>query len=199
MNNFTKKLFAALLALTMVLSLAACAKDDTPNTPDTNPDEPELVDSTAISVLETVWNAYDEDNKFAVWGGDYNTMVDSAPGAMDITDAATVEQLTVLPQDQLDKVDEVVSLIHMMNTNSFTAAAFHLVDRDSAADVAEALRNAVQAKHWMCGFPDQLVIFSVNGCLVSVFGLTDNIDLFRTALTAQYPDAVVLYDEAIQA
>lgn len=199
MKNLTKKLCAALLALTMVLSLAACAKDETPNDPDNTPNEPELVDSTAISILETVWGAYTDENKFPVWGGDYNTVVEDAPGTMDITDAATVEQFTVLPQDQIEYVDEVASLIHMMNTNSFTAAAFHLTDRSLAADLAEVLRSAVQEKHWMCGFPEQLVIFSVNGCLVSAFGLTDNIDLFSATLMSVYPDAEVLVSEPIQA
>ncbi len=197
--NLIKKLCAAMLALTMLLSLAACAKDETPDAPNADPEQPELVDSSAISVLETVWSAIDDANKFPVWGGDYNTQTEDAPGAMDISDAATVEQLTVLPQDKLALADEAASLFHMMNTNSFTAAAFHLTDRETAADVAQAVRDAVQEKHWMCGFPEQLVVYSVNGCVVYAYGLTDNIDNFSAALTAQYPAAEQLFNEPVQA
>lgn len=189
--NTMKKLFAALLALTMVLSLTACAGGDNGTTDD-------AADTGATELLETVWNAHGEDEKFSVWGGSYESQVENAPGAMDTADAATVEQLVVLPQDQIGKVDQVASLFHMMNANTFTAAAFHLTDRESAADVAAALESAVQSKHWMCGFPELLVVYSVNGCVVSAFGNTDLVSTFRDHLTAQYPDAVMLYDEAVQ-
>ena len=63
--------------------------------------------------------------------------------------------------------------------------------------VAQDLRDAIQSKQWMCGFPDKLVIFTYDQYVVSLYGDEDLVNTFRDKLTAAYSDAVVAYDEAI--
>ena len=61
-----KKIVSLVLAALLVLSLAACG--DKNNASDGNPVRP----TSALNILETVWNTYGEDEKFAVVGGDFS-------------------------------------------------------------------------------------------------------------------------------
>ena len=112
-----KKFLAMMLALLMVLSLAACGGNK-----DAAGDQPAEITGT-LSLLETVWNDFGEDEKFAVIGGgpEQENMVDDAPGAYDLTDRSLAEINLVLPESA--QVDEAASLIHMMNANTFHGAA----------------------------------------------------------------------------
>ena len=93
-----KKLFALLLAAVMALSLVACGGNDTKNDQPSG-DQPAEITS-ALNLLETVWNDYGEDEKFAVVGGgpDAEQMVENAPGAFDLTDRSLAEYQLVLPE-----------------------------------------------------------------------------------------------------
>ena len=43
---------------------------------------------------------------------------------------------------------------------------------DDAAKLAEDLRDAIQNKQWMCGFPDKLVVFTYDRYVVALYGIT---------------------------
>ena len=190
-----KKLFALMLAAVMVLSLAACGGGNGGTNDQPSGDQPAEITS-ALSLLETVWNDYGEDEKFAVVGGgpDAEQMVDGAPGAFDLTDRSLAEYQLVLPEAA--EVDEAASLTHMLNANTFTAAAYH-ASGDAQALVA-TLRDAVQANRWMCGFPDKVVV-AVRGEYVAVaFGAEDLVDAFASRLSGIFGMELV-YDEAVQA
>ena len=189
-----KKLFALLLAAVMALSLVACGGNDTKNDQPSG-DQPAVITS-ALNLLETVWNDYGEDEKFAVVGGgpDAEQMVDGAPGAFDLSDRSLAEYQLVLPEAA--KVDEAASLTHMLNANTFTAAAYHA--SGDAQVLATALRDAGQANRWMCGFPDKVVV-AVRGEYVAVaFGAEDLVDAFAGHLSGIFGMELV-YDEAVQA
>ncbi len=62
--------------------------------------------------------------------------------------------------------------------------------------VANDLRDAIQSKQWMCGFPDKLVIFTYDQYVVSLYGDEELVNTFRDKFTAAYSDSVVAYDEA---
>ena len=69
----------------------------------------------------------------------------------------------------------------------------------SATWNADDLRTTIQAKHWMCGFPDKLVIVTVGQSVLSVYGNEELVNTFRDKLLASYPTAAAVYDEAINA
>ena len=94
-------------------------------------------------------------------------------------------------------IDDAASLGHMMNANTFTAGAFHVIDKENVAAIAEHLKDGILEKQWMCGFPDVLVVYQVDDYIVSAYGLTDIIDTFSANLSEVYPDAVELYKENI--
>ena len=73
-----KKLFALLLAAVMALSLVACGGNDTKTDEPSGDQAAEI--TSALSLLETVWNDYSDDEKFSVVGGgpDAEQMVDGA-------------------------------------------------------------------------------------------------------------------------
>ena len=175
------------------------------DTTDTVPNEDKETDtagdsngeSDANALLTTVWGSYTEDEKFSVAGGDYNHPVEDAPGAFDITDTASLSSMLVLPETAATDIDDAASLIHMMNANTFTCGAFHVTDSEKVSTVADALRDAISSRQWMCGFPDKFVIITYGQYVVSVFGAEDLVNTFRDKFTAAYTDAAIAYDEAI--
>lgn len=184
-----KKMISLVLAAVLVLSLAACG--DKNNASDGNPVRP----TSALNILETVWNTYGEDEKFAVVGGDFseaNTRED-APGVFDLKDRALADSELGLPETAA--VDEAASLVHMMNANTFTAAAYHATG--DTAELAQQLRDNIMQRQWMCGFPDKLVIATLGNYVVSVYGDEELVNTFRDKLQAAYSDAAIAYDEMI--
>ncbi len=175
------------------------------DTTDTVPNEDTETDSAgdsngesdANALLTTVWGSYTEDEKFSVAGGDYNHPVEDAPGAFDITDTASLSSMLVLPETAAADIDDAASLIHMMNANTFTCGAFHVTDSEKVSTVADALRDAISSRHWMCGFPDKFVIITYEQYVVSVFGDEELVNTFRDKFTAAYADAAIAYEEAI--
>ena len=140
-----KKFIALALAALMALSLAACG-----NKTDSKGDQAATPDS-ALDLLEKVWGTYTENEKFPASGGDYSeeNNKEDAPGVYDLTDRAAVNSSLGLPETA--KVDQAASLVHMMNQNTFTAAAYHCTDDADA--LASALRDNIQQRQWMCASP----------------------------------------------
>ena len=52
-------------------------------------------------------------------------------------------------------------------------------------------------KQWMCGFPDKLIVASVGGYLVEVFGDEELVNTFRDKLAEAYPDTVIVSEDPI--
>ena len=185
-----KKLITLLLMMTLVLSLTACggkktetAKDDTEG-------------KTAVQILEDVWAVYEEDEKFAIAGGDYENMVMDAPGTVNVSDGETLDGLFGFPASSAGLVDDGASMMHMMNQNTFTAAVFHVTKADDVKTVADAAKENIMNRQWMCGFPDDLVICSVGTNYVAVvFGAEEVVDDFEDGLEKAFPSTQTLYDE----
>ena len=131
-------------------------------------------------------------------GGDYDHSVDDAPGAFDISQADNVEYMLTLPQDKVSLIDGAASLMHMMNANTFTCGAFHPAKAEDADTLAQTLRDSIQGKQWMCGFPDKLVVAKVGGYVVSFYGDQDLVNTFRDKLSAAWEGTEIVFDEAIQ-
>lgn len=186
-----KRALSLALAFVLALTLTACGKKDTGTDSDSN------VPTDALTLLNTVWDSYTDDEKFPAAGGDYEHSVDGAPGAFDISDTDNLTYLLSVPAEDADKLDDVASLMHMMNANTFTCGALRVKNGDDAAKLAEDLRDAIQNKQWMCGFPDKLVIATLGNYVVSVYGDEELVNTFRDKLQAAYSDAAIAYDEMI--
>ena len=142
----------------------------------------------ALSILTAVWGTYSEEEKFPAGDG---------PMAMDMSNPDNYTYMLTFPAADTGLIDEAAGLVHMMNLNTFTCGAFHAADSKDLSTLAEDLHTAVTGKQWMCGFPDKLVIVTVDQCVLSLYGHEELVNTFRDKLTAAYPAASVVYDEAI--
>lgn len=168
-----------------------------PETP--APTETPSTSGSALDILNSAWNGLDEDAKFPAAGGDFSeeNMVNDAPGKYALTNADEADRALALPSDWFAKVDDAASLTHLMNANTFTCGAFHTASAGDAAALSAAVRSNILARHWMCGFPDKLVVLTVGDYVISMFGHTDLIDAFAASLVAN-AGASIVYDEAIE-
>lgn len=186
-----KRTLSLMLALVMAVSLMACGKkDDGKN----NADAP----ADSLALLTKVWDSYTDDEKFPAAGGDYETSVDDAPGAFDPSNADNLNFLLTVPTEDASLIDDAASLMHMMNANTFTCGAFHVTSKDDVETVASDLRDAIQSKQWMCGFPDKLVVLTYGEYVVALFGADDLVDDFVNTMTATYTGVQTACDEPIQ-
>ena len=162
-------------------------------------DKPAAAVDDALTILNAIWNTYSDEEKFPAAGGDSEHAVDGAPGSFDVSNADSLSYLLTFPADDASLIDSAASLVHMMNLNTFTCGAFHVADANNVAKLADDLRTTIQAKRWMCGFPDKLVIVTVGQSVFSVYGNEELVNTFRDKLLASYPTAAAVYDEAINA
>lgn len=191
-----KKILSMVLALTMAVSMAACApaanNDETTTTPVETTTEPAPVAASALEILETAWSQVPEKDKFPVMGGDYAVMADGKPGV--VTDQEFMSGVLLVSAEETENVTEVAGLVHGMMLNNFTCGAFKVAD---AAAFAEAMHTAIANNPWMCGMPEKMVIAVIGDYVVAMFGVNDAVNPMETALTAAYPTANLVYSEAI--
>ena len=68
---------------------------------------------------------------------------------------------------------------------------------EDAGVLAEALRENIASTQWLCGFPDKMAIYSINGgeYVVSTFGKNEAMDTFKTKLLEVYGESAALLVE----
>ena len=171
-----------------------------PSTSDKNDSSKSDAPTSPLNLLNTVWKSYSEDDKFPASGGDYSeeNAKDDAPGKFDVSDSAVLESTLAVPEASADLLKKAASLTHMMNLNTFTAGAFQLKDSKNADKFAKAMKESIENRRWVCGFPDKFVIIKVNGYVVSAFGAADLIDTFKSKTLKAYQDAKVYCEENIE-
>ena len=199
-----KKLLALILAGLMIFAFAACGEKDDTNkgnngnetvaeTKDEANETPKLEGVEApVDILTSVWSTYGDDEKFFAMGGDLDHIVDNAPGAYDLSNKENLTAQLICPADAADMIDSAASLIHAMNANTFTGAAYKLKDATQAEAFITAMKTAIQGNQWMCGFPEKLLTAKVtDDYVVVVFGNGELVENFKTKLTAKYDFAAV--------
>ncbi len=193
-----KKLIAMLLAGAMILSFSACTSNEDPidtndETEATTPAEEEESVGTPLEVLTTVWNNYDEANKFFAMGGSNTAPVDNAPGAVDLANTDFFAASLVCSADCVAMIDDAASLLHSMNANTFTGAVYHLADAANQEAFTTAMQEAINNNQWMCGFPEKLYIATLDSSTVVVaFGAAEVVDVFVAELGEAYTATVVV-------
>lgn len=199
-----KKITAILLALTTLLAMLAFAgcgnsdgnADTTPSDEDTTPvTEATPAITSALDFYTKVWASFADDDKFPTVGGDMDNSTEDAPGQFTLNDdnAETFKYLLHVTDELYDMLDtDVVTMQHMMNTNTFSSAVAKLKDPTQASAFAESYKDALQAQHWMCGFPDLMVVISVGDYLVMAYGSEMNVNNLIAACEAVEPSSIVL-------
>lgn len=155
--------------------------------------------SACTVILENIWNAIPDDQKFAVRGGNVENYVDGAPGDFNLVEYR--ENLTyelLVPENRLDTIAEVGCMFHFMNTNNLTIGVYKLVEGEDPVEFGQVMRDVIQNNQWMCGFPEQLVITVIDETYVFVgFGINDAMNPIVEKLGELYPDANELFNEEI--
>lgn len=201
-----KKIITFLFAMIMsfaILPSAGCAavKDgtnDSGNTNDTGQSGAPAIES-AIAFYTEVWDAFGEDNKFPCVGGDVGHSTDG-PGQFQLTEdnADSFKQMLLVTDELYDMLeDDVATLQHMMNTNTFSSAVAKLKEPAKVSEFAEKYKTVIQGQRWMCGFPDKVVVISVGGYVVIAYGHEANIDNLAAACSAVEAQSIVLVDAPV--
>ena len=176
-----KRIVNVLVMMMLAVSLTACfgEKETTDNNTTTqNSAQDTALDS--VSILADVWATYGENEKFYGMGGDMNHMVDNAPGLYALEDKEALAGTLLVQADAAELIDEAASLVHGMNLNTFTGAAYHVTDAANVQSFADAMKNTILNNQWMCGSPDQYVIYKVGDSHVVVaFGALDVMNVFK--------------------
>lgn len=200
-----KKLITLILAGILAASFTGCGNSDkeenSPNSSSSSQQSEQDVASDPVSLLSGVWETYAEDDKFPVAGGDFSeeNMNPEGAGRYSISDPDAIDNALGFPAASVDKLEDAASLLHMMNGNTFTAAAYQVKDKKEAENVASELKSNILARQWMCGMPDKLIVAVSGKYVVSCFGENEIVDTFKSKLTEKYPSVKIISEDAVTA
>ena len=190
----TKKIMMLVVTAALLFSFGGCGKNS--SSKEEGSESVQVKD--ALEILTNIWNGYDEDQKFTVAGGDYDNISDNAPGKFDVSNTEALRSILIVPEEAASMVDDGASMMHAMNANTFTGGAFHLTEAADRGEFTDALKEAVLNNQWMCGFPEEFIVYGVGDeYVVSAFGKSDTIGYFKEQLLKQYPSAEALVEESL--
>lgn len=152
----------------------------------------------AVTLLNNVYALFGDDERFAATGGDFSTgeLIEGA-GAYGLAEPDGIDYAVGYPAAEIAKIDSAATLTHMMNQNTFSSGAYHVVAGTDVAALAEAIRANIQGRMWCCGFPDKLIVATVDDYVISAFGKNFAIDAFTKHLAEAYPNSKILIEEPI--
>lgn len=187
-----KRITTLLLVAATLLALSACGGKTS---------EGEVAASSytdALEVLNKVVAAYDEADLFAIYGGDQENAVMDAPGKFDVSKTEELNVTLGLPESQAANVEDAASMVHMMNANTFTGAAYRVKAGTDMNAFAEEVKSSILATQWICGFPDTLVIINVDGTyVITAYGQKEIMETFKTNALSALQGAEVLVEAPV--
>lgn len=149
-------------------------------------------------MLNTVVDAYAEDDKFPMGGGDSEHLSMEGPAAFDVSKTEELDTSLGLPKEEAANIDDAASLVHMMNANTFTGAAYHVTEGTNMEDFAEAVKEHVLSRQWICGMPDTLVVLKADSeYVLTAFGADDLIETFKKNAASSLEDSKVLLETSV--
>lgn len=174
-----KKIASLLLICILTLSLIGCTKEEEYEKP--------------VDVLTKTWNSYKKNEKFHVVGGDFDNQVEEAPGIFNVEDKEVLKAMLIVPEDASTKIADAASMIHAMNANTFTTAAYMLNEKKDLTPFVRVMEDAIKNNQWMCGFPEYLTITKIDDKnVVITFGSKDLVKTFEKKIKDQYKDSQLL-------
>lgn len=182
-----KKLLVMLLAGVMVFGCVACgtASQEETQAP------VEVADATEL--LSKVWETYGEDEKFFAMGGHFESPVDNGPGSYDLAKAEDLSISFCIPTEAIAMVDDAATIMHAMNANNFSAAAYHVTEPSNKQFIIDVIKDKTINNQWLCGFPEKLTIVTIGDeYIVSAFGTVELVDTLTTKLINVYGDNVIV-------
>lgn len=178
-----KKLTSMILIGLLCLGLfAGCGGNTAPTTPsETTHGSTQY--ATALDLLTAIASGMTEE--FPAAGGDEAHDTEGA-GAYDMGAYGESFQYQILvDQALMDMVKpQAATLMHMMNTNTFCSAVMELQDGKDAETFAKDYQTLVQSNHWMCGFPDTMLVLRQGSFLITAYGADDLIQDFKNSALA---------------
>jgi len=205
-TKMTKRILSVLLALLLAMTVFVACDNEGENN---NEGENENVAPVAENAEELLTKAYQafaenlapafempaEDIMMSFMGGYYNendeTTLKQGPGAVPVDNDA-IASIALLPADVTAKVDDAAMFQHPMMVNFFVGAAFRVTNAADVDAVANAMKDAIANNQWVCGQPEGYYVIKVGNYVVSTYGLMDNINALKDAVTATYESAVVV-------
>lgn len=171
----------------------------------TNEDQPDQTISptyqSSHELLAALWTAKKEEDRFPIMGGDYDNVVENAPGAFDLAHpdaSANIDTLLSFPSDEITRIDSAASIIHSMNANIFTCGAFHVTKAEDVTPLAERIKNHIMTKQFICGSPERLIILHAPGdYLIVLYGTSDAVVGFAEETKTLITDTATLVDQTL--
>ena len=121
-----------------------------------------------------------------------------APGTFDISKTEELETTLGLPRDQASQIEDAASMVHMMNANTFTGAAYRLKEGTDVSAFADAVKANILDTQWLCGQPDTLLILQVDSkYIITAYGNAEIIELYKNKAVSALKGAKVLMEASI--
>lgn len=193
------KASAVLLALCLMVSgcTRSMTQETTAPTVATKPRAGIPGQSAASDILKRIWDAYEEQERFAVYGGMMEHPAENAPGDLDMQLAMLWAPRYRVPLAHLDKLEQGASLCHLMNGNLLTVTVFGLAKSADTATIAWDWRWELQHSYWVAGQPSRLLLARAEkSFLLMAFGSKEQMQTLKEKLLLTCP-ADILYDEPI--
>lgn len=191
-----KKIAIILLMTMMIFTLSGCGGKQNDAQADQAGTESQYADS--LEVLSKIVEVYSEDELFAMYGGNQENAVMDAPGKFDISKTEELEFLYGLPSEQFSNIEDGATMVHLMNTNTFTGAAYRLKEGVDVNAFADSVKSCVLAKQWVCGQPDTLIMIDVDGrYVITAYGLAELMEVFKNNALSALDGAQVIMETPI--
>jgi hypothetical protein len=201
MKRFSKTITATILSFCMMLSLLSCGKNNKTTATSANTSNSGVTPASALDLLNSIWSTYSENDQFPVSGGDEANLNFEGPGKFSVDNAEMLDSVLGLPDSIADKIDDAASLSHAMNANTFTCGVFRLKNASDTHSAAAEIKENILARHWICGFPDtMLIITAPGGYIISVWGIdegTNTVSTFKQKVLGNISGASVFSEEPI--
>ena len=179
MKKFVSLMLVFTLCAAMLAGCGSAGKQETSAPTETTQSAPAY--DSALALMEAVWATYGESERIPAAGGDMEHDNMDGPGLFDIEKNAEMFQSLILVDETLLGMleNDAATLLHMMNTNTFCSAVMQLQEGEDPAAFAESYKTIVQSNHWMCGFPDTVVVLNLGSFVLTAYGKNDPIQNFK--------------------